>query len=98
MADETKSCIKKDVDNRQILTKVGGGSPGQNLTLRKKTSLVCLPRSKRTAHGRSVRNMFRGKRIRNIHTVSLDDCVASGGENEKLRQHFDYYKGCRLLQ
>jgi hypothetical protein len=27
------------------LTKVGGGSPGQNLTLRKKTSLVCLPRS-----------------------------------------------------
>ena len=43
-----KSCIINCCGSRCRLTKVGGGSPGQNFTLRKKISLVCLPRSNLT--------------------------------------------------
>ena len=66
---------------------MGGGSPGQNLTLRKKISLVSLDVSNLTTADIGLIK-------RNGITVALDDRVSPGRKNEKLRKHFSliYYK------
>ena len=60
------------------LTNTGGGSPGQNLTLRKNTSCVSLPisLSNLTISALAILRL----------TVAFDDGVSARGQNEELRQ------------
>ena len=60
-----------------ILTNVGGGSPGQNLTFLKKISLVCLFMSKRTIKDNHF-SYFSNIRMRigNKLTITLYDRVS----------------------